>query len=180
MNMPDPAINEFLYRPNRFVIAALFALALCGGCLFGYFAVNPGAIPVKACGIELTPAQFQVLAVIVVALSPIGLVPLAMLLVFSFTHDSRIAFTANSVILPKPNRFGLPSREIELPFAEISSFSVKPFVGKALMLQIVCKSDSRVVRIFSNMFANRKDFETVQKLLSAALTRTLPVKPSAR
>ena len=167
--MSDETIKAFLYRPSRLKIAALFALALWCACLMGYFAVNPGNKPVNACGIEITPAQFQIVAITGVSLSPIGIVPLAIVLWFSFTHNGRIAFTASSVILPKPNLLGLSYQEIELPFSEIDSVSVKPFMGRTLMLQIIRESDGKVLYIFSNMFASKNDFERVRVLLWTAL-----------
>jgi hypothetical protein len=164
--MSDEIISQFPYRPGRFKIMAGFALVACGACMFGYFAVNPGNAPVGG----LRPQQFQVFAGVIAALSPLGLLGLATALWWSLRRNIRVAFTASSIIVPKPNRLGVPCQEIEMPFSEIDSISVWPFVGGTLMLRIGCKSGGRVVCIFSGMFANRKDFETVRTMLDAAVS----------
>jgi len=163
--MKKQIVNEFRYRPNHFKSAILFLLAFGGFCLFVYFAMNPGETPVRWGGIELTPSQFQCIAVTFAVLSPVGLVFLGIQFVFNLLHNPRIAFTSDSLILPKPTRLGVSSLEIEVPFSDIDSVSMKSFVGTARMLQMRRKCDGRSLFILSNMFANNREFETVRAML---------------
>lgn len=99
--------------------------------------------------------------------APLGIAALAMLLVSSFGPSRRIAFTDHSILLPKPSRLGISRQEIELPFAEIDSVNVVPFIGHTTLLSLVHRSGK--ISIPSNMFVNPRDFDEIRELLAIAL-----------
>jgi hypothetical protein len=167
MFMSSQVVREFPYRPNRIKTAALFALALCGNILAGFFALYPGNDPVKASGFELTPAQFHAVMLVLAVILPLGTIMLAALLIYSFVGKTRIIFMTESIIIPKPNRLGVSSHVLEIPFKEIRSVNIKDFMGGTKLLEI----DHASGRAFlgNNMFPTSRDFEAVCTLLSAAI-----------
>jgi hypothetical protein len=149
----------------------MLLLPLAGGgfALFLYFAIFPLPKPGKVYGIELSPSQFQIVAGALAAIGLIGLGFLAVGLVSSLTHHSRIALTANSIILPKPDWWGNSwgEEEMELRFDEITSTKVVPFVGYAVRLEIIHSGGK--VGIPSNMLPSRREFNLLTQLLSVAI-----------
>jgi hypothetical protein len=107
------------------------------------------------------------------AIFPLGVIWLAALLVYSFIGKSRITFTKESIIFPKPNRLGVSSRVLELPFKEIRSVNIKTFSGGTKLLEIVHTSGRAF--LVNNMFPTRRDFEAVCTLLSEAFANNQKV-----
>jgi hypothetical protein len=171
--MSSQIVHEFPYRPNRLTTAALFAMALCGSFLVGYFALYPGNTPVKASGFELTPAQFHAVMIVFAPIVSIGAVGLGALLVYSFIGKSRITFTKESVIIPKPTRIGVSSQVLEIPFNEIRAVNIKTFTGGTKLLEIVHTSGQAF--LVNNMFPTRRDFEAVRRLSSEAFANNQEV-----
>ena len=166
MLVNKPVVREFTYRGNRLQLAMLLVLAVCGVPILGYLAMHVDqGTDIK--GIELTTAQFRLL---LGGLAVCGLFASALMgfaLYSSFQHEGRVALTRDSVILPKPNRLGIPIDEIELPLARIRAVQVVPFIGKTLVLQII--HDEGILSVPSNMFPNRRDFDTFGELVRGAL-----------
>jgi hypothetical protein len=168
MAISKPIIHEFPYRAGRLTTGFLLALACAGAVLCACFALySQEGVRHALRGIELTRTQFRVLTGIVAILSPVGIVPLALLFLDTFRHPRRVAFTADSVILPKPSRLGLSREEIELPFDEIRFAEIEPFMGRTKVLMMVNRAG--VIYVPSNMFAARGDFEAVARGLGVAL-----------
>ena len=167
--MSNPVLREFRYRLNPIQQMLLLPLAGCGFALFLYFAIFPLPKPGKVSGIELSPQQFQMLSGALAVLGLIGLGFLAVGLVSSLTHKNRIALTADSIILPKPDWWGNAwgEEEMELRFDEITSTKVVPFVGYAVRLEIIHSGGK--VGIPSNMFRSRQEYNLLAQLLSAAI-----------
>lgn len=167
--MSSPVIREFRYRLSRVQLLLPLPLAAGGAVLFLYFAFCPPQKPVEFHGIELSPAQFRAIMGTFAAITPIGLGFLAVALVSSFTHHSRIALTADSIILPKPDRWGNAwgEEEMELRFNEITAINVVPFVGYAVRLEIA--HNGGTIGIPSNMLPNRPEFDLLTQLLAACL-----------
>lgn len=167
--MSSPVLREFRYRLSRVQLVVMFPLVVCGAALFLYFAIYPPQKPVMVHGIQLSPAEFRIVMGVFAAMAPVGLGFMAVALVSSFTHHSRIALTANSIILPKPDWWGNSwgEDEMELQFDEITSVDVVPFVGRAIRLEIT-HSEGKV-GIPSNMLSNRREFDLLAQLLATAI-----------
>jgi len=170
MATSKPIIREFPYRHNRLTAAVLLCMACAGAVLSACFALysEEGVRHVRR-GFELSRDQFRLLMGAVAVLSPLGIVPLALLLIDSFRPPRRVAFTRDSMILPKPSRLGLSREEIELPFDGIRLAMVEPFMGRTKVLMIV--HGDGVISVPSNMFAGRGDFDAVARYLRVTLAQ---------
>jgi hypothetical protein len=168
MIISKPVLREFPYRQNPLQMALLFVLALAGTVVLGYFALyaDKGA---NLKGIELTRTQFRLLMGAFAVLSPLGLIGLGWGFVRSLTSKGRVAFTHDSIILPKPSRLGLSEDEIELPFDEIRAVQVVPFIRKTKVLQII--TETGYLSLLETMFRNRRDFTTIGKFLATIARR---------
>jgi hypothetical protein len=167
IRMNDQASREFPYRPDRAKAVGLFLLALCGACGLVYHALVADMQAARVFGIQLNATQGQLLMWALATLSLVGVVLLGLFALTSFCRDSRIVFTLDCVTLPKLNRLGLPCHNITLPFDQIVSVRLQPFLGKELMLKVVYQSGR--LYLFSNMFLTRDDFHTVARMLSGIL-----------
>ena len=104
----DDGLREFPYRPNRILVVSLFLLCLGGEVLFCYFAYE----------------KHDILMAAGAALGPVGLVAIGMLVVSAFVHESRVGFTEDDLIVPKPHWTGLSSDEIRIAFRDIVAVTV--------------------------------------------------------
>ena len=158
-------IREFDYRPNRLQTLVLFLLACAGEAIFCYLACNLDE-PVDVKGFRLTARQGRLLMTGFAFLGPIGLLALGSALVSSLFQQRRVAITEDSLILPKPTWHGLGTTEIEVPFATIKAATVCPFIGNSRLLRV--EREAGAISIPNNMFPQRRDFEELVTLLSAA------------
>jgi hypothetical protein len=176
MRIDRPVVREFEYRVNRIQAAGLLLLACGGTALLAYFAVYAQG-GVKARGIELSETVFRVLAGILAVLSPFGVGCLAASLIGSWTNRQRIAFTADSLILPEPSWHGLSTDEIEIPYADILAVSVEPYSTGTRMIVLACRS--RTLMILSNMIPRRRDFNELAAELSRRVAEQAAIVKAA-
>lgn len=169
MDHSKTIIRHFDYRANRLQTVLLTCLVAAGVGLFWYFALFYDR-PVDARGFHFTARQFRILAGIMGTVTPIGLAMMLWMCVSSFRLTRRVALTADSIILPKPSRSGMSQDEIEIPYRSIASVSVEPFMtGTKVLLIVYDERGIKTVMIPSNMFPDRRQFESLGALLNAAV-----------
>jgi hypothetical protein len=163
--MSDPVLREFRYRfrPFQLILVAVLQVGALG--LFIFFTAHPE--PAKVRGIELTALQVQVITGAVSVILAVFIVFWIAFAAANLRHVGRVALTASTIILPKPNWRGVSGEEIELRFEEITSVKVLPFVAREVMLQIIHRGGK--VCVFSNMFPNRREFDLLAELVATAV-----------
>ena len=124
-------LQEFPYRPNP--RQGLFMVVLAsGGFPLGWILFfHPdlgGELPV-AVG---TFVKYFFGAVLV--LSPMVALALLTSIVHPMIYPRRVAFTADSVILPKPSRLGLSTQEIEVRFDSIEKVELRVLIDWILIV----------------------------------------------
>ena len=165
---PEQVLREFPYRPDRLQAALVFVATTSGAGLICYQALHPGW-PIDGRGGPGTAAADRLLWPIAAIVALGGAVMVGLHFLSSLVHTDRVAFTANAIILPKPTFHGWTRAEVVLPFDEVMSADVAPFLGTAMRIRIIHKSGPAF--ILSNWFPDRRDFEPVVALLSSALAR---------
>ena len=178
--MSNPVLREFRYRLNPLQFVLLLPLVAGGFCLLLYLAICHFPKPLRFNGVTLSPAQMQTLMWALTGLAAIGLGFIVAAFVSSLARPSRIALTADAIVLPKPNWRGQPwgKEEIELPLDEITSVEVVPFVGFAVQLQIIHSGGQ--INIPSNMLPSRREFNLLAQLLPAAIDNRFSVALTKR
>lgn len=166
MDGVERIVRVYPYGQNRVKAALMFVAACCGCVMLWYVALHHSEKDRYPQYVSLGLAVFSSLSV------PM----LGLLLLSSLIRDYRIAFTPDSIILPKPTFHWLSREELEIPLAHITAFDVVPFVGSALMLRIAHRDGKAM--IFSNAFPEKRIFREVVSYLRAALDRAGDVADS--
>jgi hypothetical protein len=172
--MSSPVLREFPYRLNPIPsIVLLLVMGCCATGLFLYFAICRLSQVVVLGNIEMTPTQVQLVMGTLAALTLMGTIFAVRRTLANPESAGRIALTADSIILPKPNEWGTAwgEEEMELPLDDVISAEVVPFVGYAVQLRITYSGGQ--VGIPSNMLPTRRDFNLLSQLLSAAIDNRL-------
>jgi hypothetical protein len=166
--MSSPIVHEFPYRLNWAYYAMLLPVMFIGNGILVHWALTRGPKPVDFCGMALPPTQFHIAGVVLAGLGVIALVFAIWGLIGAFTHLNRIAFTADSIILPRPNWWGQASgrKEMEVRFEDISSLKIVPFVANTSQLEITHTGGK--VGIICDMLSPH-DLNMLSDLLSAGV-----------
>lgn len=139
---------QFVYRPNRFLVVALFLLCVTGEGVFCYFAF----------------ANRDALASVIAVVGSVGVIALGAMVVSAFLQERRVVFTQDGLILPKPHWTGLSSDEIQIAYGDIVDLQ---FVPAGLVLN----HRQRKFFLVKQMFPSRHDFDRATALLVEAVAR---------
>lgn len=153
------------YRPNRWLILFLTALATIGNVIVAYLAVTHRG-PLDTVRLQLTEFQARLLFTITALGMPFGIFCLAGMAWIAWRQDRRVVLTSTSLIVPRPSRLGFSNDELRLPLDGISRVYETDFIGSTKLIRIEYGSD--VLHIPSNMLANRQVFGELLNRLTAA------------
>lgn len=155
--------KEFEYRPRRLQTIVLFLLCCGGLALFGYFSMYAEGGVIH--GVRLTKMQQRAFFFTFFVLSSPSLLLFGALVLAAFFRPRRIAFTLESIMLPKKAGYGLSTAEIEIPFTDIRNVVVRPISGQSKVLRI--EHSGGVILVPSDYLRNKQTFQEVADFVQA-------------
>ena len=123
--------REFPLRPNFMKTGMLLLVMTIGVCVAAFLFFNPNVYGDDSAALRRIG---QVLFGFMTFVGPLAVFLLSASSLHFWLYPRRIAFTADSIVVPSPKRFGFNGEETVVPFREIETIQMVPAFGDWLVV----------------------------------------------